>query len=93
MYRYLDEMESHPDHWLRRTVYTYWLEAKSAVADFVGADAEDIFFVTNATTGVNVILRSCQLKPGDAIMANSLTYGAMKNLWRDLTRRIYPTGK
>ena len=51
-FRYLDQFESHPDHWLRRTVHGGWDEARQAVADFVGADVEDVVFVTNATTGL-----------------------------------------
>ena len=52
-FRYLDELESHPDHWFRRTLIEGWNEARQAVADFVGADVEDVVFVTNATTGLS----------------------------------------
>ena len=50
--RYLDKMESHPDHWFRRTVQKDWDQARQSVADFVGADLEDVVFVVNATSGI-----------------------------------------
>ncbi|KAL8613278.1 hypothetical protein ACOMHN_001602 [Nucella lapillus] len=88
--RYLDEMESHPDHWFRRTVFGQWNEAREAVAEFLGADVEDIVFVTNSTSGVNCVLRSLKLKAGDAVMGTSLTYHSLKELWRDLEENIHP---
>lgn len=48
----MDEREGHPDHWFRRTAKGYWLDARKAAAEFVGADAEDVVFVSNATTGI-----------------------------------------
>ena len=50
--RYLDESESHPDHWLRTTVSQKWTESRQAVADFLGADVEDVVLVVNTTSGV-----------------------------------------
>ena len=35
-----------------------WDEARQAVADFVGADVEDVVFVTNATTGLCLVFYS-----------------------------------
>ena len=44
-------MESQPDDWFRKTAFQKWNESKQAVANFVGADAEDVVFVVNATSG------------------------------------------
>lgn len=90
--RFMDEREGHPDHWFRRTAKGYWLDARKAAAEFVGADSEDVVFVSNATTGVNAVLRSLKLQAGDAILATTLTYGSLRNLWVDLEERIYPEG-
>ncbi|XP_076436600.1 uncharacterized protein LOC143276092 isoform X2 [Babylonia areolata] len=80
--RYLDEMESHPDHWMRRVIYHEWKEARQAVAGFVGADVEDLVFVVNATSGVNCVLKSLKLKAGEAILGTSLTYCSIQQLWK-----------
>jgi isopenicillin-N epimerase len=39
--------------------------ALGALGEFLGAAAEDLAFVTNATAGVNAILRSLDFQPGD----------------------------
>jgi len=51
-------------------------EARQAVARFVGADATDIAFVKNATTGVNTVLASLDLTPGDEVLVTDHGYGA-----------------
>ena len=53
--------------------------AAEIVAAFVGARGEDLVFVENATTGVNAVLRSFPLKPGDEILMTDLGYGAVGN--------------
>ncbi|WP_299429505.1 aminotransferase class V-fold PLP-dependent enzyme [uncultured Meiothermus sp.] len=53
--------------------------AAEAVARFVGAAGQDLVFVDNATTGVNAVLRSLDLQPGDEILITSLAYGAVVN--------------
>ena len=41
--------------------------AREALAGYVGADADDLVFVTNATTAVNVVARSLSLGSGDEV--------------------------
>lgn len=53
--------------------------AAEAVAAFVGAEGKDLVFVDNATAGVNAVLRSLKLQPGEEILIHSLAYGAVAN--------------
>lgn len=53
--------------------------AAEAVARFVGAKGKDLVFVDNATTGVNAVLRSLDLRPGNEILITNLAYGAVVN--------------
>jgi isopenicillin-N epimerase len=53
--------------------------AAEAVARFLGAEGRDLVFVDNATSGVNAVLRSLELHPGDEILITSLAYGAVVN--------------
>jgi isopenicillin-N epimerase len=39
-------------------------DARNQVAEFVGAEPEQLVFVQNATTGVNSVLRSLQFESG-----------------------------
>lgn len=82
-----DEMERTPARFLLReltgTFPAPWRsesrlrEAARPVAEFVGARAEDLVFVTNVTTGMNVVLQSIPLEPGDEILIPDLAYGAI----------------
>lgn len=56
--------------------------AAAAVAEFVGASADDLVFVDNATTGVNTVLQSVPFEPGDEIVVTDHGYGAIANAVR-----------
>jgi len=62
-------------------------EARERVAAFVGADAEDLAFVPNATSGVNAVLRSMKLEPGDEILVTNQGYHACTNAARYVAER------
>jgi isopenicillin-N epimerase len=53
--------------------------ARSKLAEFVGANAEDLAFVPNATTGVNTVLRSLSFQPGDELLTTDHEYNASRN--------------
>src|SRR5579872_6071590 len=48
--------------------------ARQTLATFLGAEAADLVFVPNATTGVNAVLRSLVFEPGDELLVNDHTY-------------------
>ncbi len=60
--------------------------AAGEVAAFLGARGDDLVFVDNATTGVNAVLRSLALAPGDEILITGLAYGAVANATRFAAR-------
>jgi isopenicillin-N epimerase len=53
--------------------------ARSKLAEFVGADREDLVFVNNATTGVNSVLRSLSFSGEDEILTTNHEYNACRN--------------
>ncbi|MCA9650964.1 MAG: aminotransferase class V-fold PLP-dependent enzyme [Myxococcales bacterium] len=55
-------------------------DARRCVADFVGARPEDLGFVRNATSGVNAVLRSLSLRPGDELLLTDHGYNACRNV-------------
>ena len=52
-------------------------QAADAVGEFVGVRGDDLVFVDNASTGVNAVLRSIALRPGDEIVVLDQAYGAV----------------
>jgi isopenicillin-N epimerase len=53
--------------------------ARSALSNLVGAATNDIAFVTNATGGVNAVVRSLRFDPDDEILTTDHAYNACKN--------------
>jgi isopenicillin-N epimerase len=72
-------MERQPLQFLARELETQLDSARAALAQFVGADPEDLVFVPNATTGVNSVLRSLQFGPGDELLVTNQEYNACRN--------------
>ena len=73
------EMEANPVRFLSRALDDRLDAARQSLATFVGADADDLAFVTNATGGVNAVLRSLTLAAGDELLTTDHAYGACKN--------------
>jgi isopenicillin-N epimerase len=51
--------------------------AAGRVAAFLGATGEGLAFVDNASSGVNAVLRSLALQPGDEILLTDQSYGGV----------------
>ncbi len=70
------ELERNPVAFLGRRSGELLRAARQRLAACVGARAEDLAFVPNATTGVNIVARSLALAPGDEILTTDQEYGA-----------------
>jgi isopenicillin-N epimerase len=77
-----DEMERNPVAFLGRRSAALLRTAREALATFVGAQADHLVFVPNATTGVNIVARSLDLRPGDEVLGTTLEYGACDATWQ-----------
>ncbi|KAI4250948.1 MAG: hypothetical protein LQ352_005158 [Teloschistes flavicans] len=73
---YQDLAESRPDDFFRYNLGGYVDSARSAVAHLLDVDAGECVFMSNATTGVNTVLRSLVFEKGDIIVYFSTIYGA-----------------
>lgn len=79
-------MEAEPVQFLWRQYEERLEPARQELARFLGADAQDLVFVTNATSGVNAVLRSVRLQPGDELLTTNLDYNACHNVLVETAR-------
>ncbi len=77
--RIREEIERQPVRFFVREYPERLDEARSALASFLGADPEGLVAVPNATTGVNTVLRSAPLAPGDEVVVTDHAYNACRN--------------
>lgn len=78
------ELEREPVLFLGRRINGLLEEARTTLGDYVGASAQDLVFVPNATYGVNVVARSLELGPEDEVLGSDHEYGAVDRTWRFL---------
>jgi isopenicillin-N epimerase len=72
-------IEREPVLFLARELERRLDEVRAVLAPFLGAAAEDVVPVANATTGVNAVLRSLDFQPGDELLLTSHGYNACRN--------------
>ncbi|KAL8865128.1 MAG: hypothetical protein Q9174_007056, partial [Haloplaca sp. 1 TL-2023] len=76
LHHFQDLSESRPDAFFRYNLPGYVDSARSAVAQLLGVGAGECVFVSNATTGINTVLRSLVFEKGDVIVHFSTIYAA-----------------
>lgn len=85
--RWQVELEREPVEFLGRKANARLQESRSVLAGYLGTTADSLAFVTNATTGVNIIAHSLKLAPGDEVLSTDHEYGAMDRTWRYLSKK------
>ena len=73
------ELEREPVDFLIRQLPERLQAARAAVAAFIGSAPQGTVFVQNATAGVNAVLSSIALAPGDEILTTNHRYDAVRN--------------
>lgn len=63
-------------------------DAAARLGQLVGADAQDLVFVENATVAMNVVADTLPLGPGDEVLLNDHEYGAVFRIWRHACERV-----
>ena len=66
--------EARPDAWMRHEIPKRIDASRSAMAEYLGVARDEVVFLPNATTAINVILRSLTFRKGDVIVHFSTVY-------------------
>lgn len=72
-------LERQPLQFLARELEQHLDSARAALAQFAGANADDLVFIPNATHGVNTVLRSLKFNSGDELLVTDHEYNACRN--------------
>ncbi len=80
-------LEWQPVQFLINDLAGYLENARAALGQFIHADPDDIAYIPNATFGLNVVARSLDLGPGDAVLTTNHEYGACENVWQFLSQK------
>ncbi|MGE5715465.1 MAG: aminotransferase class V-fold PLP-dependent enzyme [Acidobacteriota bacterium] len=72
------KLEREPVDFFVRALPGLLAGARAVLAEFVGADGDDLAFVPNATAGVNAVVRSIALEPGDELLTTDHAYAACR---------------
>ena len=85
--RFQRELENQPMEFLDRTFNQRMREARYHLANYVGVQYDEIIFVPNTTTGLNIIARSLEWSPGDELVTTDMEYGATIRMWESICKR------
>ncbi len=77
--QYRMQMESQPLKFFIRDADELLYNSKKRLGDFIGANPDNMVFVDNATTAVNIVMKSFPFKEGDRILITNQIYPACRN--------------
>ena len=84
-------IEERPVETLARRGNELIAAAKESVGAWLGMRPDDFGLVTNATEGVNAVLRSLELRPGDELLTTSHVYNAVRQAMKYVAGRAGAT--
>jgi isopenicillin-N epimerase len=72
-------MEANPTGFVLEVLEPALDQARARLCALIGADPADLVFITNATMGVNAVVRSLPFEPGDELLTINHVYNACRN--------------
>jgi isopenicillin-N epimerase len=71
------ELEVEPTDFFVRRFDDAMRDARSVLATFIGARADDLVFAPNATSALNAVIRSLRIRPEEEVLTTKHEYGAI----------------
>lgn len=84
---WLDRLCANPMDFFVRQLGGHLREARERLARLVGTAGDNVAFVENASTGMNVVADSVRLTAGDEVLTTDHDYGAVIRTWQRVCDR------
>jgi isopenicillin-N epimerase len=80
-------LEDQPVKMLGREAHELLQKARIDLSHFLHTHHDNLAFIPNATTAINIIAHSLDLGPGDEVLTSDQEYGAMDRVWKFLSQK------
>lgn len=77
--RWQRELERQPVHFMEYELAQGLKRVRGRLGEFLGVSADTLLLIPNATFGINLFARSCDLQLGDEILTTNHEYGACES--------------
>ena len=81
------QLESQPVRFMQRELPQLLATSRAKLAEYIGAEHDDVVFVTNPTFAANEIAKSLKLGVGDEVLVSDQEYGACHNAWTFMSQK------
>ena len=81
------ELERQPVEFLGRRQRDLLVQARRSLATYLNVQPDDVVYLPNVTSALNVVARSLPLQPGDEILTTDHEYGALDRTWTFVTEQ------
>ncbi len=81
------ELERQPVHFMLRRLPALLESPRERLANHLQAAPENLIFATNATSALNLVIRSIDWRAGDEIITSNQEYGALLQTWQFVCER------
>lgn len=90
---WVERLQGNPMDFFVRQMEEHLAAARTRLGAFIGTKGENLFFIENATFGMNILAASFPLTAGDEVLATDHEYGAVLRIWRRTCQRAGATLK
>jgi isopenicillin-N epimerase len=81
------ELELQPVEFLGRRQRQLLAEARHALGNYLHVNQDEVVYVPNVTTALNIVAQSLPLEAGDEILTTNHEYGALERTWTLVAER------
>jgi len=86
--RWQRELEREPVDFLSRRSSERLAHSRAELAAYLGTERDTLVYVNNGTVGLNIVVRSLRLGPGDELLTTDHEHGGIDRLMRFMAQKL-----